>query len=134
MYNYLIIIDISYWTIECVVSWNIFRSLAVFWCVCFSSINNPKNMYWKILCQHEDTFLQYAIQYSQRYFQFLDLLQSCTVCDIINFWTKTWIYLEREKIFQNRTNHSSSFSKVFKLSKRNCLLHRHFNCHFKMQV
>ena len=52
----------------------------------------------------------------------------CTVCDVINFWTKTWISWKLEKIFENRKHHSSSFVTVFGKNGLNEICVRiHFN-------
>ena len=58
--------------------------------------------------------------------EIFSILWLITVCDVIDFWTKTCISLQWEKIFQNRKHHSSSFFKIFKVSTRYFLLHRHF--------
>ena len=49
-----------------------------------------------------------------------------TICDVINFWTRTWISLEREKIFKKRKRHSCSLWEAFQISISYFSLHRHF--------
>ena len=60
-------------------------------------------------------FEQHHLNISRDIQDFVINFCTYTICDVINFWTKTWISLEREKIIKNRKRHSCSLWEAFQI-------------------